>query len=1361
MSPPDMPTPPKPPTPPPSRGRPGLPALAAGGALALATALGGAWWWAGSEGSLAQATRWAERALADRPALGALSVHGARGSLRHGGTIERLDWSRDGLGVHAEGVKLTPTGRFWRRLLSGRGVFVQALHADRLRIDDRRAPDTHPATPPTDLTLPVSVRVAWSVDALVWGEAEAEPLARGLRGRYSHGASPEATALGVREAHLLTLEEITLAGGRYQVALALGAAGDLPLRLDLTGRVDDAVPGGAPVSLRAEAQVSGTLGGAGAVLQARARLTPDDSGSGTPTLAATATLRPWAAQPLAAADLRLHQLDLGRLWPQAPTTALSGTARAEPAAAGAGWTAALDLSNALPGPADRQRLPLASLQARLRHDPDGTWQAEELVSAVGGGVVRGQGRWQPRAAAVPRHAAPPGTAPPATSPPGTGALDLRLRGVNPALLWSRLAPAALDGAVTAEAGEALHLQADIAPAGRQPRASAADALRLRELRLRGRWLPTSADWQTGALEIDTLRLRALDGELTAQGRWTRGTTAARGTLQLALPGLSAEARGTIAARDGGGTLRLALDDARRALTWTQSLRAAPWIGPALAQAWPALARAQASGTASAQLRWDGGLGGFGLPGGTPATPPTLDLDLQARDLSVTATAADGQPPWRVDRLEARLRGRADELALRLTAGAGHGAWTGTLDTAGQLRLRPVGRPALPDGQLHLDRLGATLRDPRRASAPVVWSLDSLSAPTLSWSGLDGRPRWDAGSARWTLAPRVERAAREAGAGGAAGAVTLGWSRLRWEAGALTTDGTLDGLPLAWVDALTSDAGRPGPLASAGVGGDLRLGGAWSVELPAEADRPPRVSATLERRAGDLALQVFAGADGSVDDSRVAAGLREARLSVATEGRALRARLRWDSERAGEATADLATELAPPDAAHRAWHWPTQAPLSGSVSARLPQVGVWSALAPPGWRVRGTLALQARMDGRRDAPRFSGQLQGDDMAVRSAVDGVAFINGQLRATLDGDRLSIDRFALEGRGGAARGGTLAASGSARWLSVDTAGPRRLQPLIELQATATQLRASVRPDRRLTASGTVQARLDGAALTLRGRLRADEALILLPDELAPTLGSDVVVRGTTRPPEPEGLRVVPDVQLDLDLGPRFEVRGQGIDTRLEGQLSVRSTAALPTPRLLGEVRTAAGSYRAYGQRLSIETGVLRFTGPPDNPTLDITAVRPNSAQRVGVQIGGTAQAPRVRLFSEPELPDSEKLAWLVLGRPASGAGAEAAVLQQAALALIAGRGGDPAGGLAGAFGLDSIGVSTGTPNADGTPGSGALTLGKRLTNDLYLSYERSLAGALGTVAVFYDLSRRVTLRASAGAENAVDLIFTLQYD
>ena len=41
------------------------------------------------------------------------------------------------------------------------------------------------------------------------------------------------------------------------------------------------------------------------------------------------------------------------------------------------------------------------------------------------------------------------------------------------------------------------------------------------------------------------------------------------------------------------------------------------------------------------------------------------------------------------------------------------------------------------------------------------------------------------------------------------------------------------------------------------------------------------------------------------------------------------------------------------------------------------------------------------------------------------------------------------------------------------------------------------------------------------------------------------------------------------------------------------------------------------------------------------------------------------------------------------------------------------------------------------------------------------RTLAGTLGTVSIFYDVSRRLTLRARAGEESAIDLIFTIRYD
>ncbi|HEY9209375.1 MAG TPA: translocation/assembly module TamB domain-containing protein, partial [Acidovorax sp.] len=119
------------------------------------------------------------------------------------------------------------------------------------------------------------------------------------------------------------------------------------------------------------------------------------------------------------------------------------------------------------------------------------------------------------------------------------------------------------------------------------------------------------------------------------------------------------------------------------------------------------------------------------------------------------------------------------------------------------------------------------------------------------------------------------------------------------------------------------------------------------------------------------------------------------------------------------------------------------------------------------------------------------------------------------------------------------------------------------------------------------------------------------------------------------------------------------------------------------------------------------------------------------------------------------------VVLGRDAANGGAEAAVLQQAALALL-GRGGgsgNPTAQVASRLGLDEIGFKG--PGAGEDAASAALTFGKRLSKDMYVTYERSLSGTLGTLYIFYDLSRRLTLRGQTGEKSAVDIIYTVRYD
>jgi translocation and assembly module TamB len=397
----------------------------------------------------------------------------------------------------------------------------------------------------------------------------------------------------------------------------------------------------------------------------------------------------------------------------------------------------------------------------------------------------------------------------------------------------------------------------------------------------------------------------------------------------------------------------------------------------------------------------------------------------------------------------------------------------------------------------------------------------------------------------------------------------------------------------------------------------------------------------------------------------------------------------------------------------------------------------------------------------------------DMAVRSAVDGIDFSNGLLRLQIEGQHIEIAEFTLQGAGGAV-GGQLLATGSVDWLPGTPGSPIASRLSVELDAKAEALRVTSRPDQRLVVSGNLAARLIDTRLVLRGILLADQALFVLPEDNTPKLGSDVVVkRGKSvsskanqtaeKPPARPVQTLIPDLNIVLDPGPNFQVQGHGIKTRLTGLLTLQAEGRDAPPRLTGELHTASGTYRAYGQSLRIEDGTLRFAGVYDNPALDIRAVRPNLSQVVGVEVRGTAQSPVIRLYSDPDLPEAEKLSWLVLGRSSANGGAETALLQQAALALLAGRGVAPTEGIGKAFGLDEVSLGQiATTNLDGTTGTEAtVRLGKRISRDFYVAYERGLAGTLGTFYVFYDLSRRFTLRGESGIQNAVDLIFTTRFD
>ncbi|AEG93639.1 Conserved hypothetical protein [Ramlibacter tataouinensis TTB310] len=1243
------------------------------------------WSWAGTQHSLDWALR---RAAA---ALPALQVEQATGSLRTGLRAARLVWQQEGLRAELTGVDIA-----WEpAALLRRTLRLTHARAESVQVQDRRPPSGEPPRPPAQLTLPLQVAVdELRVGRLQWDGATVVE-ASDLAARYVHD--------GAR--HRLDLNSLKVLGGSYRGRATLEARAPMALDATLEARLDAPVPGsgGQTVPLRLNATAQGPL----TELQASALLEAQEAGrSGElPRASATARLTPWGAFPVPQAQVQLREIDAGALWPQAPATRLGGELRIAPAGAGR-WALVADLRNGLPGPWDDGRLPLERLRTEAEWRSGGTALVRQLDATLGGGRLQGQGEWRQQ---------------------GGWRAQAQLRGVNPAALYSELAPLPLGGTLQASspgsgAAAPVAFEVDLQAQGDPARpasgpvrgalAEALQALELRRLQARGRW-------EDGLLSLPQLQLRTSDATLEGSDLELRPRApAGGGRLGLTAPGLRAQAEGRIAETRGQGSAQVVVADAGRALDWVSRLPRVPdAVGEWIAQ-----------GRAELQLAWDGGWQDPQLR--ARLSVPTLQLaKTETAPGAGAGTPPDADTAWRLSGVQLQLDGRLRDAQLQARGQAQSGTRRLELELAG--RGGRAGTAAAPVWQGEVGTLAATLRD--SALSPGPWTLALQRPLSLRWSG--GRLESSAGQALLT-AP-VRRGPAQA---------VLAWEPVRWGGGELHTAGRLTGLPLAWAELLGGARA-----AGAALAGDLVFDAQWEARLGPAV----QLRAAVTRSRGDLAVRTETAGGAP---ARVPAGVREAALTLESNGETVTLALRWDSERAGRAAGQLQTRLSRDP--RTGWAWPADAPLSGVLRAQLPRVDVWSLLAPPGWRLRGSLEADLTVEGTRADPRLEGTLAADDLGLRSVVDGLELQGGRLRARLDGRRLLIDEFLLQGAGAPGTGGTLRASGEGAWVEG--------QPQLRVQAQLDRLRASTRSDRQLTLSGQAAARVDAAGTELTGSLRVDQALIVLPEETAPRLGEDVVVRNAPglahlrpardpdRPDEPpQGVVRPVRLKVAIALGDDFRLRGRGISTRLAGEL-VLSGESLAQPRLVGVIRTIGGEYNAYGQRLDIERGVLRFTGPLDNPSLDVLAVRPRLVQRVGVQVTGTAQAPFVRLYSEPELSEAEKLSWLVLGRASASGGAEAALLQQAAVALLASRTGSGGGrGIAGRLGLDELSV-----RRDGEDGA-AVRLGRRFAQNFYAAYERSLSGALGTLYVFYDLSRRLTVRAEAGDRTAIDLIYSFSFD
>ncbi|HVE53159.1 MAG TPA: DUF490 domain-containing protein, partial [Ramlibacter sp.] len=606
------------------------------------------------------------------------------------------------------------------------------------------------------------------------------------------------------------------------------------------------------------------------------------------------------------------------------------------------------------------------MSADVRNGAAGAWDAGRLPVQS----ARGEGEWRNGVALLKALQAQVGGGRIEGSGGWRGdgwSFEGRIDGVDPSQLHGSMAALPLTGPVKL-AGEGKAIDFDVAVEAGAPRRraardgdsalAAAGALELRSAEARGRW---AGD----AIDVARLRVRTSDASLEGQVALQLAQKAGSGRLQLSAPGLQARAQGRVAETAGNGTADVTAPDMAQAQRWL-----ARWPG-----AGGVLKDLALRGQAQAQLAWQGGW-----------RDPAVQARATVRSFAWQPRRADAAAPgpWVVRDASLQVNGRLRDAALDLRGQAEQGQRK--VELAGSGRLGATLGGAVTSWRGQLAQLAVQVQDP--GITPGPWQLQ-LRRP-VDW-------RLAGASFDVTAGEAVLRAPAMRSGTPATDAV-LTWAPVRRQGGQLSTAGRLSGLPLAWMELVGGQQ-----FAGSALSGDMVFDAEWNAVL----GNTLRVDASLVRVHGDVNV-LAESADGAA--ARVTAGVRTARLNVSSQGEQLVLSLLWDSERAGRAEGQVRTRLA--RSADGGWTWPEQAPLSGRVQAQLPRIGVWSLLAPPGWRLRGSLSADITVAGTRAQPQLSGPLVADDLALRSVVDGIELKNGRLRAQLAGQRLVVSEFLLRG-------------------------------------------------------------------------------------------------------------------------------------------------------------------------------------------------------------------------------------------------------------------------------------------------------------------------------------------------------------
>lgn len=411
-------------------------------------------------------------------------------------------------------------------------------------------------------------------------------------------------------------------------------------------------------------------------------------------------------------------------------------------------------------------------------------------------------------------------------------------------------------------------------------------------------------------------------------------------------------------------------------------------------------------------------------------------------------------------------------------------------------------------------------------------------------------------------------------------------------------------------------------------------------------------------------------------------------------------------------------------------------LSGKITASMLEFAVLNPLIPQVSGLKGQLKANVNLAGTSEKPTANGSVVFSGGVVDINDLGLQLRQINIQALAANERVQLKGSAKSGDG---------------QLKLDGAFNLPTQ-VLDMMITGDNFEVTKLAEAEINISPQLNVVFAKSQGKVTGKLAIPKAIIQLQQipESAIAVSKDEIILGETDQQDTKLTATNIDANINIELGKNVNFSGMGLKTDLQGKLQLVKTGEKTA--MYGNVNMNKASYKSYGQDLIVRKGQFVFNGSPENPSLNVEATRLSIDKKVTavLNVTGTPDKLTTRIYTEPSLPETEALAYLIAGKPLNQTSkAEGSMIAGAALSYGAGQ----ASWLTKKLGIDEFEVQEGK-----TLQSTLLAVGEYLTPDFYVGAKVGLFNKQVALVLKHKITDSLNVETQTGESQRIKLNYEI---